>query len=60
MGGVANGRLVGNAVGGDEDKRVIGLKDLSDGLALLDWVSGQKKCIDLGLICQRGSKEVCV
>lgn len=54
---MANGRLVGNAVGGDEDKRVIGLENLSDGLALLDWDTGQQN-LSVWIQCAMGSERV--
>lgn len=42
VGGVADGRFVGDAIGGNKDKRVVGLKDLGDGLTLTDWEVDQQ------------------
>lgn len=40
--GVADGGLVVDAVGGDDNERVIGFEDLCDGLALADCTDGEQ------------------
>lgn len=41
VGGVADGGFVGDAVGGDEDKCVVGLENLGDSLTLSIYADGQ-------------------